>query len=930
MKSHLPVHSAVCALTAAFASFSALAAAAPPQAKIALQLTDDGLAMDAGGMGQFTLQYPVLVGERWDQIRKPIEKRVTGTTAVVQYDGGARIDMALDSASGELTVTPSGLPADAKSIRMEMLIDISYAGGGTWKIGDSAETSFPAEKPAKPHLYQANADLFTLKNAQGAALSIKTPLYSFQQLTDNREWSWETLHWQVDVPWAVGAGPLQLKISAGAGTKATHNAPPPSLALRLADEGLAMDVGGMGQFTLQYPVLVGERWDQIHKPIEKRVAGTTAAVQYDGGAHIDVALNPANGELLLTPSGLPADVKSIRMEMLIDFAYAGGGTWKIGDGTGTPFPAEKPAKPHLYQGNADLFTLADAQGVTLAIKIPPYSFQQLTDNREWNWKTFHWQFTTPCTAAIGPLAMKISSDCATAKVKPMVDRFGQTTRMDFPDKVKSEAELKADIPAEADYLASLHPPAGDTFGGLPGSREKFRLNQTGFFHVEKHDGRWLLVDPEGNAFFQLGVCAFGPSDDYTYFKGREQIYDWLPEHDGEFSTAFHPDAYWNPTTLSFHLVNTIRKYGQPYTAADYTARMIERVRKWGFNSAGAFGAGDTGARRQAHFPAVAHLPLATWEGFPDIPGAHGAFDPFSDKLRERCDQNFAKIIAPAANDPLIIGYFLNNEPLYEDIPRAVAALDSQHPCKRRLAQMLEEKYKTIGDFNTAWATTFDSFAAVAAHGLPVKTRAATNDMQLFTGLFLDAYFRVVTQTFHKYDQNHLLLGNRLQPGTINNEQLCRMSGKYLDVISFNYYTYGLDTHFLDRIRQWTGDRPMVLSEFYFSSPKDSGLPGGAKDVSSQRERGLAYRNYVEQAAALGYVIGIEWFTLVDQAVSGRWFDKFNGENANTGLIGVADRPWKVMLAEMMQSNYDIYKVLFGERPPFVFNDPRFIPANSTK
>ena len=93
--------------------------------------------------------------------------------------------------------------------------------------------------------------------------------------------------------------------------------------------------------------------------------------------------------------------------------------------------------------------------------------------------------------------------------------------------------------------------------------------------------------------------------------------------------------------------------------------------------------------------------------------------------------------------------------------------------------MLEEKYQTIAAFNAAWETTFTSFAEVAERGLPVKTRAAAADLQQFTGLFLDAYFRLVSETFHKYDKNHLLIGNRLQSGTINNEQLCRLSGKYL-------------------------------------------------------------------------------------------------------------------------------------------------------
>jgi hypothetical protein len=716
---------------------------------------------------------------------------------------------------------------------------------------------------------------------------------------------------------------LGLAIVCGAGTVVGAESP---TSLRLTREGLTIEAGSAGHFTLSYPVFVGEKWDDVRKAVEVKALGNNATLKFDGDTRVEVALQPGEGTLTFTPLNMPVGVKSLRATMLIDFSYATGGSWKIGDGKETPFPAQKPPKPHIFQGNAETLTLRCFDGATLALQVPPYSFQELTDNREWGWKIFQWQFNTPFQPGADAMRLKIAFGAAAADAPKLVDHFGQSARADFVGKVKSEEELKRDPQAEAAWLAGLKPPVFDAFGGLPGSGERLGLKRTGFFHVEKKDGRWILVDPDGNAFFHLGVCAFGPSDDYTYFAGRERVFEWLPARDGEFASAFHPDAYWKPNVLSFHLANTIRKFGKPYNEADYTARMIERARKWGFNSTGAFGAGDWGARQRAKFPHVASLPLATWEGFRDIPGTHGVFDPFSNRLRELCEKFFAEKLPPAADDPLLIGYYLANEPLYEEIPGAVAALDGSHPCKRRLAQMLEEKYKTMEAFNGAWEMTLASFADVAARGLAVKTDAAREDMRKFAGIFLDAYFRVVTETFRKYDKNHLLIGNRLQPGTINNETLCRLSGKYLDIVSFNYYAYGFDAALLARIRGWMGDKAMFFSEFYFASPSDSGLVGGAKDVSSQRERGLAYRHYVEQAAALGYVVGIEWFTLVDQAVTGRWFDKYNGEAANTGLISVADRPWKVMLEEMMKTNYDIYKVFFGERPPFVFDDARFKQA----
>jgi hypothetical protein len=56
------------------------------------------------------------------------------------------------------------------------------------------------------------------------------------------------------------------------------------------------------------------------------------------------------------------------------------------------------------------------------------------------------------------------------------------------------------------------------------------------------------------------------------------------------------------------------------------------------------------------------------------------------------------------------------------------------------------------------------------------------------------------------------------------------------------------------------------------------------------------------------------------------FSQYNGESYNTGLLSVADRPWKDMLAEMMKTNHTIYDLLLGKRSPFAWEDPRFKPA----
>ncbi|MEJ0000428.1 MAG: sugar-binding protein [Verrucomicrobiota bacterium] len=292
------------------------------------------------------------------------------------------------------------------------------------------------------------------------------------------------------------------------------------------------------------------------------------------------------------------------------------------------------------------------------------------------------------------------------------------------------------------------------------------------------------------------------------------------------------------------------------------------------------------------------------------------------------DKNFAAALPARADDPLLIGYFLVNEPLYEDIAKVVPGLKGTWACKRALVAQLSAKYRTIDAFNAAWGLSAASFDALNDAPLAVNTKAAYDDLHTFTGTFFETYFNLVETTFHKYDTHHLLIGNRLQPGTINNQQLCEIAGRHLDIMSFNYYTNQIDRDFLDRLERWTG-RPMILSEFFWAAPRESGLVGG-REVATQQARGLAYRNYVEQAAATGYVVGVEWFTLIDQASTGRWFSGYSGERSNTGLFAVSDRPYRPMLAEMARANADVYDVWLGGKAPYVFDDPSFAQTGNAK
>ncbi|HEV7301310.1 MAG TPA: sugar-binding protein [Tepidisphaeraceae bacterium] len=702
--------------------------------------------------------------------------------------------------------------------------------------------------------------------------------------------------------------------------------------VKLGLNGIDVDAGPAGSFVLHYPKLA--KGEKKLAPIEKVIGDASALFKYEGGAQLTVEIREG-GLLQLHVQNAGPNVDSIRLDMNITGSARGQLKWAANGGTPAEVPVTYAGTPFLFKGDAKRFELVAENGDGLAI-IQPHGFQQLQDNREWNTDTCSWfsvtriPFSRPgeayvVYAIVNPgdkapaLTVKPSADdtttppTATAKI----DRFGQFIAKDFSDKVRSVEELKADLEADEAYYASLTSPATDIYGGLADSGQQHGLQKTGFFHLGKIGDAQVLVTPDGNAFFQLGVCtALINIDDYTKVTGREAIFEQLPDHrDLKYRTAYRDGYKEYP---SFYIANTIEKFDEAFSPDAHARRMIERLRKWGFNSSGAFGVNKDSAAavKDAQFPYVTFLPLGE---APKLP-LKDVWDPFAEGLEAKLDEKFAQHVATKANDPLIIGYFVTNEPVIEDVPKIVPGLPaSKYAIKGRLVQMLQEKYPTIDAFNTAWGANYGAFDELGEAEVIIATPAANADMQAFFEIFLEARYSLIHRLFKKHDPNHLLIGDRWTIGSANNEAIVRIAGRYLDVISINYYTYGADLAFLDRVHKMSGGRPILLSEFHYCA-RDQGLTGGIRQLGTQQERGLAYRNYVEQAAATNYVVGVQWFSAIDQAATGRFFDN---EAANIGLLNVADRPYKDFLAEVMKTNYDVYSVILGQRPPFAYDDPRF-------
>ena len=465
--------------------------------------------------------------------------------------------------------------------------------------------------------------------------------------------------------------------------------------------------------------------------------------------------------------------------------------------------------------------------------------------------------------------------------KPLVDQFGQWMGDDWPGKATSLDQLKAAWAAEEKELGSpdLHE---CRYGGYVGTKAP----ATGFFRVEKVEGKWWFVDPDGHLFLSVGSDSIGTSVS-TSTEGREQLFAAIPHAEPAPSRAgasaltlivppaATPPAGASPSRgggrgTSFYTWNMERRFGTDWSAKwiDLTVR---RMFAWGFNTVGNWSDQRLGNAHRIPY-------VVTLRGWGIETGPMGVPDVYSPEYDRNIDRAAAQQCEPHKDDPYVLGYFLGNEPPWPG--RESVAVDAI------LAGPASALQKALKNF-------------LADGDTPERRKSFLYQTY---GKFVEA----ATAAIRKHDPNHLNLGLRF--GSSAPPEIVRLS-KVFDVYSLNNYAYTVNRTEIDKVRNLI-DRPILIGEFHFGTP-GRGMTPGLKQTSSQEERGVAYRYYVENAMADPSIVGAHWFEWVDEPSTGR----FDGENYNIGLVDVTDRPYRELIDQAQATHKRLPVVHSGKEAP---------------
>ncbi|MDP4223786.1 MAG: hypothetical protein Q8868_10775 [Bacteroidota bacterium] len=445
---------------------------------------------------------------------------------------------------------------------------------------------------------------------------------------------------------------------------------------------------------------------------------------------------------------------------------------------------------------------------------------------------------------------------------PLIDEFGQWIPAEWQGKAKTPEDLKSSWDEED---SALQPGRFNVskYGGFLKAKSK----ATGYFRVEKIDGKWWFIDPDGYYFISTGSTGIGAGGSFARTDGREYIY-----------SAFVPGELTKSDKrlgkASFYTWNLYRRFGQDYYQKwmDFT---IRRMDDWGFNTIANWS--DPALGRTKGKPYVATLSGWGFEaktmGMPDV---------YSPDYSQKVDDAAARQCEPLKKDPWLLGYFVGNEPPWPgremELVNVINAGEDS-PMKSALRRFLSD-----GD-------------------TPERRKAFVYDTYT-------RFITIVNAAIKRHDPNHLNLGLRF--GGNPPDDLVRLSATVgFDVFSLNIYSYSANPERLEKIDNLTG-LPIVIGEFHFGTP-GRGLSPGLKQTISQEERGAAYRYYVENAVAHPSLIGTHWFQWWDQPSTGRG----DGENYNIGMVDVTDRPYKELIDAARETHERLFEIHSGKIPPAV-------------
>jgi hypothetical protein len=421
----------------------------------------------------------------------------------------------------------------------------------------------------------------------------------------------------------------------------------------------------------------------------------------------------------------------------------------------------------------------------------------------------------------------------------------------------------------------------DKFGGwtaIKGSR-------TGFFHLEKIDGRDWFVTPDGNVFFPVALSHL---------------------LSGESCTA------------------ATRKFGDDKET--WVRDSLKKAREMGFNCA--LGGASSPERNLNGFVDIDLAErIFKEEGFPYAVGVILIKHPWEfeegETLPDLFDPEYkamiearAKAVCPRAkDDPLVMGYYngygaFNHSEVWVNHHLSMPA---QSTGREAIVDFIQARYAdNVDNFNTVYGMSLNSFDELRTSvelaydkafqmanfpeiGETLDPRQVADFNAILAYMCVTLYSMAHT-AIRRWDENHLILGSFVKEWALNGEAW-KAAAEYLDLIAPQHWSSEISINALAD----AAEKPMIVSddEFGFHYPGNTGAM--YKAVESHECRSEIYEASLMRHYKDPQVQGVSYCAcLYDQ--DGASLER----NIQDGLHDIDGAPRSDLVARITKLNKAVY------------------------
>ncbi|MCA8830942.1 hypothetical protein [Hymenobacter pini] len=392
-----------------------------------------------------------------------------------------------------------------------------------------------------------------------------------------------------------------------------------------------------------------------------------------------------------------------------------------------------------------------------------------------------------------------------------------------------------------------------------GGRLDKRTTATGFYYVKKVDGRWWAVDPDGYFFLHNAQNNLQPN-------GSERNQKAL-------KAKFGDKAGWMTRTRKLLLDNGFNGAGAWSANEEIRAENAKADRPLAYTVNLDF-MSKYGEKRGGTYQQPGH------KGYPN--DVIFAFDP---GFAEFCEE-YARQLSKYKDDRNLFGYFSDNEmPLLRKNLDGYLKLPQTEPGYQAAKQ---------------WAD---------ARNITLETITDQN-RQDFLAFVAERYFSTVAKALKKNDPNHMYLGCRFHGAQRYYPELIQVTGKYVDVVSINYYNNW--TPEPRWVSEWEklAQKPFMVTEWYVKGEDAPGLAntaGAGWVVRTQADRGRFYQNFTLGLLESKNCVGWHWFKYQDNDPQEPNAEPSN-TNANKGIVDIEFQPYQPLVDQMRELNQQMYRL----------------------